>query len=746
MITENSGAVQRPTADPSTERSDALDLRVLQDFIWRRWKFILMATSCVLAISFLVLLTLTPRYTATAQVLLDPRKERIFGTESLFPEMSLDTGTVDSQISIIQSISLLRRVVEKERITEDSEFAPQPGNRFMQYLARLISEDPILDNPKGTSQAQTGLDLPPNVRATILRLRAALEVQRVARTYVITIAMTSKDRAKAARLANAIADAYVVDQLDARYESARRASSWLAERMEGLSAQLRSSEEALNDFRRQHNIVSTSGDARTTISEQQLSELNGKLMTARADTAEKRAKFEQANDVQAKNGNLQAIPDVVRSQVISNLRTQQAEVARREADLVSRYNDQHPLVINARAERRDIERSIAAEVSRIISNLSNDYDVAKAREQSLQSSLDEVTGASGLNSDVGIRLRELERASTSNRIIYDSFLSRAKITTEQSSLQEREARLISPATMPGSASFPKYPLFLSLATLAGLLLGICGAVALDMLNSGFSSAREIEERLGIAVLASVPLLKDRERKLGDKVVDPTQFLIAKPLSRYAEAVRAIRVGIQMSDVDHPAKVILVTSSIPNEGKSTLAVSLAFSAIKAGLKVLIIDGDLRHPTTSEYFSLEQKPGLVDILTGAVPSTTCTYHAEGLSIIGAGTKSQNPPDLLGSERMKQLIAATRDAYDYVVIDSPPLGPVIDAKILASLADKIVFVVRWQDTTRELVGRTVEWFARDRKIAGIALNLVDNAKTPRYGPYSHYDSSYYRSYYQG
>ena len=434
-------------------------------------------------------------------------------------------------------------------------------------------------------------------------MRGALEVTRVNRTYILSIAVTSEDPAKATRLANAVADAYVVDQLDARYDAAKRASTWLAERMEGLQDQLRQSEQAVAAFRKEHNLQATSsGDNKITISDQQLSDLNGKLIAARADVAEKRAKYEQAVHVTTHGGNLQAIPDVVRSSVISSLRTQQAEVARKEADLSAHYGDQHPLVINTRAERRDIERSISAEVQRILVNLKNDYDVAKSREDSLQASLDEATGQTGQDNGVAVRLRELERLNTANKTLFDNFLSRTNITREQASFEEREARVISPATKPGAPSFPKKGLVEALAGVVGLLLGVGGSVALDMLNSGFMTPRELEDKVGYPVLAAIPLLAEKDRKIDDEIVDPARYLIAKPLSRYAEVVRSIRVGIRMADVDNPAKVILITSAIPDEGKSTLAQSLAFSAVRAGERVLLIDCDLRHPSLEQIFWL------------------------------------------------------------------------------------------------------------------------------------------------
>jgi capsular exopolysaccharide synthesis family protein len=200
----------------------------------------------------------------------------------------------------------------------------------------------------------------------------------------------------------------------------------------------------------------------------------------------------------------------------------------------------------------------------------------------------------------------------------------------------------------------------------------------------------------------------------------------------------------MADVDHPAQVILITSSIPGEGKSTLSQSLAFSADQADQRVLLIDGDLRHPSLSKYFGLDGKLGLVDLLTGSAKFEDIAFQHGNLTILPAGTKSQNPPDLLGSERMRLVVEQLRSMYEYIIIDTSPTGPVIDAKILSALADKVVFAVRFHGPARELVAEQVDFFARNHKLAGIALTLVDETKAPRYGAYSHYSGYYYKKYY--
>ena len=739
-----------PSAEASASSGESIDLRQMQDFVWRRWRFILGVTASVMALTFLIMLALTPRYTATAEVLLDPHKETIFASQaqSVAPESNMESAKVDSQISVITSINLLRWVVEKEKLTDDAEFGAQPPSLLAWLLfqfQRLFSSHETPPDDGDTNAAQEFI--PEDVLGSIIRLYNALSASRVKNTYVIDIAVTSKSPVKAARLANAIANAYLVDQLEARYDSVKRASAWFAERMQGLRDQVRQSEEAVAKFRRDNNLIAASSEGKATISEQQLSELSAKLIGARAEAAEKRAKYTQAQEIQKKGGNIQAIPDVVRSPVISALRAQQAEVARKEADLVARYSEQHPLVVNARAERRDIERSIAAEVARVISNLKNDYDVAKTGEDSLQDSLTRATGAaSGLDNNVGVRLRELERVNVANKTLFEDFLSRAKLTQEQSSFEEREARLISPATSPSTPSYPKKMLVEALASVVGLMVGVGGGIVLEMLNPGFTAAREVEEKLGLPVLASVSLLSEADRKLRGQIVDPSHYLLAKPLSRYAESIRALRVGLKMADVDHSIKSILVTSSGSDEGKTTMAISLAFSAHKAGQKALLLDGDLRHPGLSKFFGLENKPGLVDHLAGTVALEDAIVTVGGIAVLSAGSKSMHPADLLGSDRMKRLIAQLQDVYDYVIVDSPPAAAVIDARVLAELVDKVLFVIRWGGADRDLVAQTLRHFMSDKKLAGLVLNLVDESRIPRYGPYSHHSSESYRKYYQG
>jgi polysaccharide biosynthesis transport protein len=719
-----------PTRIETEPAEHKFDLRTYLNFVWRHWMFIAAVTALALLMALIYLVRATPLYTASTQVLLQ-QGEKPPGAETGSADSSSfsDRSYIENQLAILASDSLLRRVVIKERL------APPPP-----AANELQSTDESNNDPM-SAEAQSILD-------GIGSLRDALVVLRTGQSQVLKISITWKDPVRAAKLANAVADAYVVDQLDARLESAKRTSGWLSDRLIELRKQLRDAEEAVTKFRNEHGL-GRSGPT-VALNDQQLSELNSKLIAARTDAAEKKTRVDFLADVAAGKKSLGSLPDSFQSGssvIMGTLRTKLADASQREADLLARYNSRHPAVVNVQAEKRDIERSMGAETERIAQTIKSEYALAKARQDAAEQAMRDATGQGGLDNDDAVRLRELERTAAVNKSLFEDFLQKAKISEEQSTFRAREARIIMPAHPPGGPSYPRRGLTFMIALFIGLGLGIGGAIAKEQLNASFTAPRQVEELLGVPVLASVRRLEKKDLIKDGKPIKLPAYSVHHPLSPFSEALRTLRSGIHMSDVDDPPKVIAVTSSRPGEGKTTVALSVAMSAAFSGLKVAIVDADLRRPAATTYFGLERQKGLVDLLMGEATSKEAIFKRElELTVIPAGSKSLNPPDVLSSERMRALVSSLKEQFDYVVIDAPPVGPVVDAVIVAGLVDKFIFVVEWGSTPRDLVVRSLQQLANQkRRVGGIVLNSVHQKRAKKFGGEYYYGASYDKYYTQ-
>ena len=710
-----------PTGVNAEPAERKIDLRQYLNFVWRNWLFIASVTAFALLVGVTYLMRATPLYTAATQVLLE-QSEKVPGSDTVVNDGRNSYSYLENQLAILRSDSLLRRVAIKELApthTQDSQVVAQNDQ----------------SDPASAEKA---------IVAGINRLRGALAVSRSGQAQVFNIAITWDDPVRAAQLANAVADAYVTDQLDARLESAKRASGWLSDRLIELRRQLRDSEDAVATFRQTHGL--TRIGPTVALNDQQLADLNSKLIAARTEVAEKKARVNFLAELGAGKKSLDSLPDSLSSEssLIGALRGKLMDVSQRAADLLARYNSRHPAVVNVEAEKRDIERSMAAETQRMAQTVKSEYALAKARLNAMEQSMRQATGQGELDNDDAVKLRELERTAAVNKTLFEEFLQKAKITDEQATFRARDVRVIMPA-QPGGQSFPDPRRTLLIALFAGLGLGVGGALAMEMLKAGFTTPREVEEAVGIPVLASVHRLTKSQLVKNGKTIPVPFYQLHYPLSPFSEAMRTLRSGIHMTDVDQPPKVIQVTSARPGEGKTTVAVSLAISAASAGLKVVLVDADLRHPATSRFFKLEQENGLVDVLLGATTADNALRHHNDLNlkVIPAGSKSLNPPDVLGSERMKMLISRLRESFDYVVVDSPPVGPVVDPVIVANLVDKTIFVVQWASTPRELIETSLQQVSIHKRAAGVVFNFVNKNHAKKYGGQHYYASSYEKYY---
>ena len=324
---------------------------------------------------------------------------------------------------------------------------------------------------------------------------------------------------------------------------------------------------------------------------------------------------------------------------MASLHDQEAKISQQEVELLTRYGNTHPLVVNVRAQHRDIERAIAAETQRVATTIKNDYELAKSRVAALQRSLQEVSGQTSIDDTTAVHLRELERTAAVNKSLFEDFLQRAKITEEQSKFEAREARVITPALPPGGPSYPPTRRFFMVTVLLGLMFGVGGAVAKEMLDVGFTTSKQIEDLLELPVLSSLSRMQKRDLRVDGKIVPLAFYPALRPSSRYGEAVRSLRTGIQMADVDNPPKIIQITSAVPGEGKTTISISFAASAAAAGLRVLFIDADLRRASASHVLGVEKDKGLVDLLIGHADAKSLMqlHKVTRFWLLSAGSKT-------------------------------------------------------------------------------------------------------------
>jgi succinoglycan biosynthesis transport protein ExoP len=741
-------AEAQPAYDISAART--VDLREIGKILRRRAHVIIGSTVAFGLAALVFVLSSTTQYTATSTVLVDPRRANIVNTsQTVLSNFGTDDATIESQALLIKSGAILRRVVERLKLSNDVEFVPPPS---------------LIGTIKGlfrfsASQSGLGAEDVANMRA-VDTLARQLKVIRQGTTFLVDINVSSQSPDKAAEIANAIADAYFEEQVRSKYETTRIAAGWLNGQIENMKKRVTTSEKAVEDFRSANNLTAAQG---VTANDQQMTDLNNKLVEARVQTAEARAKFDQVQQMAKSGGDPGAIDAAISSDIITKLRTQYADIAKSRADLTAKYGDQHPQVANVRAQLRDTQRLINEELRRIVQSTRHDYDVAQSREKSLQKSFEDLQGISNVSNQALIQLHELRREAEANRTLYESYLARYKEASAQESLEMPDSRVVTRAGIPISPSFPKTTLILGLALALGAGLGCAFAFVADYLDRRIKTLDEAEELLGLPALAAVPLVDERDLarrarsgRAALKRHDPNatgllpaplqpplmRYATEEPSSFFAESIRAIRLSIQRALRIRPAQIILVTSAIDNEGKTTVAVNLALSLASLGIRTLLVDCDLRNPETTRSLCPRAPIGLLHVALGEQPIERAILvdRSSGLSVLPAPVNaySHATSELMFSDRIGAVFDLLRQRYELIVLDSPPLVPLVDGRALAEHADQIVMALAWDKTPRDAAVDAANMLGpvRDR-ILGTVLTRVD---LHRLRHYDYYGSSAY------
>jgi polysaccharide biosynthesis transport protein len=747
--------------------------RKLVGFLHRRYYLIALVFILVMALGGVYLYMTPPRFSAETRLLIDTRKVQLFQQQPIFSETPTDTVTIDSQVELLQSENVLLQVVKKLHLTEDPEFiGPRRGleglmDAIVGFASSLFASTggPPSEASAGGPPSEASAGEPPSdfgrTRSALGRLQAQLTVKRVGLTYVISVEFRSLRPDRAEQVANAVADAYMADQLEAKYEAARRAGNWMHDRARELREQAVSAESAVLNFKTNNNIVETGG---RLINEQQLAELNSTLIQARAQTAETKAKLDRIDEILRSGPEVPdaTVADSLHNDVIGKLRSQYLDLKRLEAEYSVKYGANHLAVRKFRDQMREIRKVIFDELGRIAQGYQSDYEIAKARAESIAKSVEELVSASRTTSQAQIKLRELDGAAQTYRGLYDNFLQRYMESVQQQSFPVSEARVITRATRPGQARYPKSLLTLIVSAAGGMFLGLGIGVLRDLSDRVFRSGDQVEGILKTDCISVLPKMKQLANhpshrsvaNYGDenpRIIKRDQSLfwtvVDTPLDRFSESIRAIKVAMDLHKSDNCCKVVAITSALPHEGKSMVAMALAQTMLGRGGRVLLLDGDLRNPALSRTLTPGVEFGLLDVIANRVSinDALCIEPSTHLAFLPSVVRDEiaDSSQLLSCDTMKQLFDLLRESFDYIVVDLSPLAPVVDVRAMTHLVDSFVLVIEWGRTKIDLVERVLGT-ARSvyDNLLGVVLNKADLNVLSRHE--SHGGSYHFNRYY--
>lgn len=702
---------------------DTIDLFALLRTVWLgKWIIALFFVIAAGIGVYVAYFASTPIYRSTAVVILETNQQSpVLDLQSVVSGASGDSTEVKSEIEVLRARSLMELVVNRMNLTNDPEFnaSLRPETKVDQWKSTAI------DSVKGAIGSITGADLsgaetediPEEVAAqraldsAVDTLLEKTSVQNVNGSLVFRITAESESAIKAAKIADTIVELYIINQVNVKFEAMEQATAWLSNRVSELKIELEDAEGAIADFNAGTDLVSLE-----IIKDSEL-ELND-LRQRSADARETLSEFEIALEA------FESATSIEEKVAVSN-----DPQLRRLSDTVA-----------------SDPRSVAAFDVRFASLLlraEQNVESAELQVTALDNAEQELEARIATQSRDLIALQQLTREAEATRLLYEYFLSRLKETSAQQGIQQADSRILSDAVIPRNPSEPKKSRIVALSGILGIMVGVGVVLLRASRRNGFQTASDLEKHTGVTVVGQIPTIPARRRM---KVLD---YLISKPASAAAEAVRDLRTSIMLSDLDNPPKVIVSTSSIPGEGKTTNSLALAQNLSSMGQKVLLIEGDIRRRTLNQYFDAKPTHGIVSVLSGdkAVSEVVEHFEDKGFDVIFGEKTSANAADVFSSRRFKDFIAEQRDNYDIIIIDTPPVLIVPDSRIIAQVADATLFSVKWDSTSRPQVDESLRLIQNaNQKVTGLILSQVDAAGMKKYGyggsygAYAGYGAQYY------
>jgi succinoglycan biosynthesis transport protein ExoP len=709
-----SSPVQRASQAAQPLSDDGIDLGQLLRTLWRGKFWILISMLVAILVGgYYAYAVAVPLYSTTSVVTLENRQEQVVDFESVVSGLGGDQTSINTEVEILRSRALIKKLVIKLDLMSDPEFNISLREDTGFSVSGVI--DGVKNLLLGAPDPKPDPTEEQLLETVTTAVRSAISISNIRNTYVFNLRVTTEGAQKSKLMANTLADLYVLNQLDVKFEATQRATAWLSERVADLQVDLENSEARAKEFNAGTELISP--------------EVLEGLNRQAKDTRERlKTTSDRITVVSARIADMQvALDGRDRAEMarLANNPTLTQSLARVEAGTTPAE------LFDSQFEQ--IQRSETVSLSRL-----------QTQAAGLKQSLVTIDGQIERQSKDLVTLQQLTREAEAARSIYEYFLGRLKETSVQQGIQQADSRVLSQAVLPDVPSAPKKSRVLALSAILGAIAGVAGLLLREFMSNSFRSAQQLQSATGFTVLGQVPKFPGRKRR------GVIEYLKEKPTSAGAEAIRNLRTSVMLSNVDKPPQVIMLTSSIPGEGKTTLSLALAQSFSGLNKKVLLIEGDLRRLVFSEYFEAEpNKKGLVSVLSG---ESTFEEAIRSIDIVGTdvllGEKTQaNVADLFESERFANLMELARSKYDIILIDTPPVLVVPDARTIAQHADSLLFAVRWDSTSQEQVAEGIRMLASvNIRPTGVVLSQIDMKGMKRYGyggqygAYSQYGRKYY------
>lgn len=697
-------AVLEPMNQPvgGQATSDEIDLAEILRTVWRGKFWIGLCAAVALLLGFwYAFFVATPIYTASSLVALETQQKQTIDIESVVAGVGGDQSSINTEVEVIRSRELAEKVVLELDLLADSEFNKrlQPEPSFS--IGNIISIIRGFFNVAETEEA------PPTERevldAVIDKLLQSVSVLNIRQSYVFRITIEAGSASKAALIANTWAELYIRDQIAVKFEKTKQASKWLTDRVSQLQIELENTEAELKEFSSSTKLVSPEA---LTVLNLQLKELRDRLGDTN-DAAETHTQKIESMQAAAASGSM----------------VQMAEAAndRGLEALASR-------VENGTATRIDFNSLFDQILDRAILESAR----ASTQADTLRQSIERTERQIEAQSSELVTLQQLQREAEASRLIYEHFLGRLKETSVQQGIQQPDSRILSRAVVPQNPSAPRKSIILVLSLMLGGMAGTALVLGKEFSQTTFRTPEDLETRTGYTVLGQIPAIPARRRS------NVLKYLTDKPNSAAAEAIRNLRTSILMSDLDNPAQIIMSTSSVPGEGKTTQSLALTQNLSGMGKKVLLIEGDIRRRVFAEYFHIQGKKGLVSVLTGEETFEKVVVHEPTLNAdLLVGDKSSiNAADVFSSEKFRFFLNDLRSKYDHIIIDTPPVLAVPDARVIGPLVDRILYTVKWDSTPHRMVREGLKSFESvNLQVTGLVLGQISPQGMKKYG----YGNSY-------